>query len=257
VISNVLITGGTGFVGSWMHETLPAQIHGEFIGREQYELGQWKWQKYDAIVHLANVSPAEVLKARHDARVLYASSGAAKIRGRDNNYGYNKHLWEGDCRHSGADVVIARLYAFCGERLRGVYALTDFIRDAKAGGPIVIRGNGRAVRSYLYGKELGLMMWALLLNGEKGEIYEVGGKTPYTILQVAETVANVIPAKIVVKNEKGVPNRSYLPEKGIPEHVKLHEAITRMFIYECGGLEKASELRDTLKERMANERNND
>ena len=228
VISNVLITGGTGFVGSWMHETLPAQIHGDFIGRAEYERGQWKWHKYDAIVHLANVPPADVLKASRDGRILFASSGAAKIRGRDNNYGYNKHLWEGDCRHSGADVVIARLYAFCGERLRGAYALTDFIRDAKAGGPIVIRGNGRAVRSYLYGKELGLMLWKLLLTGKKGETYEIGGVTQYTILEVAELVAKVIPAKIVIRNEKGVPNRSYLPEVGILERVKLKTAIERM-----------------------------
>lgn len=227
-ISNVLITGGTGFVGYWMHQTLPEQVHGDFIGREEYERGQWKWQEYDAIVHLANISPADVLKSRHNARILFASSGAAKIRGRDNNYGYNKRLWEIDCRHSGADVVIARLYAFCGERLCGAYALTDFIRDAKAGGPIVIRGNGRAVRTYLYGKELGVMMWGLLFNGVNGETYEIGGKTPYTILQVAETVAKVIPAEIVVKNEKGVPNKDYRPSVGIPEHVKLKTAIERM-----------------------------
>lgn len=228
MISNVLITGGTGFVGHWMHQTLPAQIHGEFIGREAYELGQWKWQKYDAIVHLANVSPADVIRASRDGRILFASSGAAKQRGQDYGYGYNKKLWELDLRHSGADVVIARLYAFSGERLRGAYALTDFIRDAKAGGPIVIRGNGRAVRSYLYGKELGLAMWALLLNGESKKTYDIGGKTPYTILQVAEEVAKVIPAEIVVKNERGVPNKVYLPDTGYPEMVKLSEAIRRM-----------------------------
>ena len=72
------------------------------------------------------------------------------------------------------------------------------------------------------------MMWGLLFNGLKGETYEIGGKTPYTILQVAETVAKVIPAEVVIRNEKGVPNRSYLPEIGIPEHVKLKTAIERM-----------------------------
>lgn len=228
MISNVLITGGTGFVGYWIQETQPVQVKGHFIGRKEYEAGEWKKGKYDAIVHLANIPPADVLKASHDGRILYASSGAAKQRGQDYGYGYNKRLWELDCRHSGADVVIARLYAFCGERLRGSYALTDFIRDAKAGGPIVIRGNGRAVRSYLYGKELGLMMWGLLFNGAKGDTYEVGGKTPYTIHRVAQLVAEVIPAEIVIRNEKGVPNRTYLPEIGIPEHVKLKTAIERM-----------------------------
>jgi nucleoside-diphosphate-sugar epimerase len=224
VISNVLITGGTGFVGTWMHETLPAQVHGDFIGRDEYEAGEWKKKKYDAIVHLAPITPADVLRSHHEARVLFASSGAAKHRGQDYGYGYNKRLWELDCKVSGVDVVIARLYAFCGERLRGSYALTDFIRDAKAGGPIVIRGNGKAVRSYLYGKELGVMLWALLLNGEPGKIYEVGGQTPYTILQVAE----VIPAEIEILNDKTVPNKKYLPIRGVTEVVKLHEAIERM-----------------------------
>lgn len=227
-ISSVLITGGTGFVGSWMAETKPAQIHLTALNHADYDAGEWKREKYDAIVHLANISPADVLKARHNARILFASSGAAKIRGRDNNYGYNKHLWEGDCRHSGADVVIARLYAFCGERLRGAYALTDFIRDAKAGGPIVIRGDGKSVRSYLYGKELGLAMWALLFSGEKGKIYEIGGKTQYTTLQVAREVAKLIPSKIVIKNDKKVPCTTYLPENGYDEVVKLPEAIKRM-----------------------------
>lgn len=228
-ITNVLITGGTGFVGYWMHQTLPAQIHGDFIGREEYERGQWKWQEYDAIVHLANVPPADVLKAaRGNARVLFASSGAAKIRGRDNDYGYNKKLWELDCRHSGADVVIARLYAFCGEKLNGSYALTDFIRDAKAGGPIVVRGNGKAVRTYLYGQELGLMMWGLLFNGHSGKTYEVGGKTPYKIVDVARIVSDVIPADIIVRDEKDVPNKDYRPRIGIPEKVTLKQAVERM-----------------------------
>jgi nucleoside-diphosphate-sugar epimerase len=226
VVNNVLITGGTGFVAYWMQQSIPPGIKGRFIGREEYEDGQWKSNKYDGIVHLANISPAAVLK--QGCRVLYASSGAAKQRGQDYGYGYNKRLWELDCKHSGADVVIARLYAFCGERLRGSYALTDFIRDAKAGGPIVIRGNGKAVRSYLYGKELGLMMWALLLNGDNGMIYEVGGQTPYTILQVAEAVAEIIPAEIETLNDKTVPNKKYLPIKGVPEVVTLREAIERM-----------------------------
>ena len=227
-ISNVLITGGTGFVGHWMTVTRPAQVHLTALNHADYDLGQWKWQEYDAIVHLANVTPADVIRSRHNARILYASSGAAKIRGRNNDYGYNKHLWEGDCRHSDADVVIARLYAFSGERLRGAYALTDFIRDAKAGGPIVIHGNGKAVRSYLYGKELGLAMWALLLNGEKGKTYEIGGKTPYTTLQVAQEVAKVIPSRIVIENDKNVPCTTYLPTHGYDEIVKLHKAIERM-----------------------------
>jgi nucleoside-diphosphate-sugar epimerase len=225
-INNVLITGGTGFVGYWMQQSIPPGIKGRFIGREEYEDGQWKGNKYDGIVHLANISPAAVLK--QGCRVLYASSGAAKIRGRNNDYGYNKHLWEGDCKHSGVDIVIARLYAFSGERLQGNYALTDFIRDAKSGGPIIIKGNGKAIRSYLYGRELGLMMWALLLNGHSGKTYEVGGQMPYTIYRVAQIVSEVIPSKIEILNEKGVPNRDYRPEIGIPERVKLKEAIERM-----------------------------
>ena len=66
------------------------------------------------------------------------------------------------------------------------------------------------------------------MNGESGKTYEIGGPTPYTIKQVAEVVASVIPAKIEILNDPTVPHTRYLPTKGVPEQVGLREAVERM-----------------------------
>ena len=230
-INNVLITGGTGFVGYWLQQTRPAQIHLDCLDSETYKMGQWKWHKYDAIIHLANIPPADVLRASHGARILYASSGAV-YDGR-NDYAYHKRMREAECRASGQDVVIARLFSFVGQKLKNLYAITNFIHDALNTGTINIRGNGKAVRSYLYGQELGTILWALLFNGEKGCAYDVGGKTPYTILQVARTVAEIVPAKIRILDEPGILNEIYLPHNVIEERIGLKAAIERTIHDAC------------------------
>jgi len=228
---NVLITGGTGFCGFWMQKTWPKNyIKSLGIENQQhYETFQWESLEWDAIVHLAPISPARVLKyaQRHNTRVLFASSGA--VYNGTNAYAYNKRLWEQQCQDSGVDYIIARLFTFVGEHLKNHYAITNFIESAKNGKPLQVWGDGSTVRSYLYGDDLGKWMWSLLLN-RKG-VYDVGSIIPYTILEVARIVADIIPAKIQILND-GHPSTRYLPdttrartELGLKETVGLKDAI--------------------------------
>jgi nucleoside-diphosphate-sugar epimerase len=229
---SVVITGGTGFVGYWMQRTKPKEMRTQFLDQYAYdlsldpkEMGSW-----DYIVHLAPVSPSRVLKYahRHHSRVLFASSGA--VYEGTNDYAYHKRLWESQCTHSGVDVVIARLFTFVGAHLKNLYAITQFIEAAKAGKPLEVWGDGSTVRSYLYGEDLGRWMWKILLEGDG--VYDVGSINPYTILQVARLVADVIPAKIHVLNN-GHPETFYIPDTtrveklGCIETVGLKEAIER------------------------------
>jgi nucleoside-diphosphate-sugar epimerase len=217
----VLITGGTGFVGFWMQRTQPPNIDATYLNRKQYYDCLWAAKKWDAIVHLALVSPSYVLQKA--PRVLFASSGAV-YEGRT-EYADNKRKWEKLCLDS--DVVIARLFTFVGERLKNLYAITNFIDDALHGRPITVCGNGNTVRSYLYGEDLGHWMWGLLF-GLSGT-YDVGSYVPYTTLEVARLVADIIPAKIEVLNAPGVPTTRYLPNITYSEWEKvgLREAIER------------------------------
>lgn len=227
-INKVLVTGGTGFVGHWMHKTQP-DIDVTYLSRADYYRSMWDAEKWEAIVHLAPVSPSYVLqKAR---RLLFASSGA--IYESRTDYANKKRRWEFSCiRHGIKELVIARLFTFVGEHLQNLYAITNFIEDAKAGGPIHIQGDGSAIRSYLYGEDLGRWMWKILLEGNG--VYDVGSAIHCTILEAARTVADVIPSKIQILNIPGIPETKYVPDTtraralGCIETVGLREAIERM-----------------------------
>lgn len=229
LISNVLVTGGTGFVGHWMHSTQPDGTFAVYQNKQEYQT-VWEMGNWDAIVHLAPVSPNRVLKyaAKHPARVLFASSGAVYEQHTD--YAFNKRLWEMMCKYSEADVVIARLFTFIGAHLKNLYAITNFIECARQGSPIIVTGNPKTVRTYLYGADLGRWMWKLLLEGDG--IYDVGGEKPYTIAQIARLVADVVNTKVKIVN-KDMPYSHYVPdvtrahELGCVETVGLREAIER------------------------------
>ena len=164
-LNNVLINGGTGFVGYWMDRTKPGTGMVVLQNHENYQT-RWELGRWDAIVHLAPVSPSRVLKyaQKHGTRVLFASSGA--VYEGTNIYAYHKRLWEDQCKCSGVDLVIARLFTFIGAHLKDLYAITHFMEAAKAGKPIEVWGDGSTIRSYLYGEDLGRWRWKILLDGK-------------------------------------------------------------------------------------------
>lgn len=187
VISKILVTGGTGFVGHWMQQTEPEGLDVTYINRQGYGLWYWWTMEWDAIVHLAPISPEKVIScaARNNARLLYCSSGIVYHPENDTEYRQNKIKWEQECLDSGADTVIARLFAFYGERLTDDHAIVAFENAAKANTPLTIWGDGSTVRSYMRGEDLGRWMWAILLKGIKGEAYDVGGDKPITMIELA------------------------------------------------------------------------
>lgn len=195
-MNKVLVTGGSGFVGHWMRQTAPPELDVTYINRQAFNLWYWWTMEWDAIVHLAPVSPEKVLSCadRNKARVLYCSSGIVYHPENDTEYRQNKLAWEAECLASGVDVVLARLFAFYGEKLSDSHAVAAFQNAAMVGLPLRIWGDGSAVRSYLSGSDLGRWMWAILLHGARGEAYDVGGDKPITMLQLARAMAFVYKA---------------------------------------------------------------
>jgi nucleoside-diphosphate-sugar epimerase len=220
------------------HETLPPEQRKgivQFLDHDQYAFTNdwynppgWEWTH---IVHLAPIDPARVLKyaEQHHSRVLFASSGA--VYEGVNEYAEHKRAWEQECHNSKADVVTARLFTFSGEHLKNLYGLTRYIHDARKGKQIEIWGDGRTIRSYLYGADLGDWMWRLLFQGEG--IYDVGSRNPVTMLEVAKLVAEVFHTTIV-KLFTATPRTVYMPDTtraealGCKETVDLRTAIERM-----------------------------
>jgi nucleoside-diphosphate-sugar epimerase len=92
---------------------------------------------------------------------------------------------------SNIEIVIARCFSFIGPGLpmNLHYAIGNFIKNASHGSPIVILGDGTAIRSYMF---LGDLIWwllKLLLDGRSGEAFNVGSDQPVSILDLAKKVA--------------------------------------------------------------------
>lgn len=217
-ISNVLITGGTGFVGYWMSKTKPANVSVTYFGRVEYEryIKSGLQNNYDAFVHLAPVAPHPVIDNAifNHARLLYCSSGIVYHPEGDSEYRRNKIAWEIDCMSSGVDLVIARLFTFSGEKLDDGKAITQFYKRAIAGKSLQIYGDGSTIRSYMSGYDLGRMMWAILERGERGKAYDVGSLVPVTMLELALFIIHTTKSKSVFEFvDKPNPVPIYLPSR--------------------------------------------
>jgi dTDP-glucose 4,6-dehydratase len=164
-----------------------------------------------------------------DNQSLYTVQGHAKLQA--------ERLCMEYTRRDGLGAVIARGFSFAGPGLPldSKFAFGNFIRDGLTGGPIVIRGDGTPVRSYLYAADLAVWLWTLLLRGVPGRAYNVGSERPVTMLELANLVSSELGASGVEVQQKprpdGVMDR-YIPstqrarqEFGLGENFTLPEII--------------------------------
>jgi dTDP-glucose 4,6-dehydratase len=184
---------------------------------------------------------------------LYASSGAvygpaaaqpAGAREDDDlapttPYGRSKMEAENLCFNSGLDCVIARAFAFLGPYLPldAHFAAGNFLRDARRGGPIEVRGDGTALRSYLYPADLIVWLLRLLLRGESNCAYNVGSDEKVTTAELARRVAaacHPAPEVVIQSQQAHGPQNIYLPNierartgLGLEVNVPLDDAIRR------------------------------
>jgi dTDP-glucose 4,6-dehydratase len=160
-------------------------------------------------------------------------------------YGEGKRAAELLCTVAGAehgfDAVIARCFAFSGPYLPldVHFAIGNFVRDALAGGPIRVGGDGTPYRSYLYGADLAAWLWTLLVRGQHARAYHVGSEVAVSIRDLAFTVARVLGVSRGVEIARapapGALAERYVPstrrtreELGLEETFGLEESIARM-----------------------------
>lgn len=88
------------------------------------------------------------------------------------------------------DVLVARLFTCIGEgyRSHNHLAHVSLIKDARAGGPLLLNGDGTPIRSYLAGEDLGL--WLLALLSRNGcDTVNVGSDAAMSIHELASLIA--------------------------------------------------------------------
>ena len=135
------------------------------------------------------------------------------------------------------NVVILRCFAFVGPHLplNANYAIGNFISNAIAGGAITVNGAGTEQRSYLYTADFAVWLWTILARGESGAIINVGSDKTYSILEVAQKVADVFAVKEVLV--RGIPNKKKSASRYVPSI-----AIAR----EIYGLETTTDLTEAI-----------
>jgi len=118
----------------------------------------------------------------------------------------------------GFEAKIARCFSFIGPylQLNRRFAVSDFILDALSGGRITVKGDGKAVRSYLYMADLAIWLWMILFRGITCRPYNVGSELPVTIQEIAASIAKESDppshVSILKNNIRGVAQDYYVPD---------------------------------------------
>ncbi len=140
----------------------------------------------------------------------------------------------------GFATTFARSYAIGGPHLPldMHFALGNFIRDALAGGPIRIGGDGTPTRSYQYAGDLAVWLWTMLFRAPDRAAYNTGSGESMSILELAEAVRDAIAPSVAIEVAKvpvaGAALSRYVPsvekidrELGLRNTVSLDEIIRR------------------------------
>lgn len=141
---------------------------------------------------------------------------------------------------TGLRVKIARIYAQVGPYipLDKHFAIGNFINDALAGRQIIVRGDGTPVRSYLYAADTAIWLWAMVVRGNAGRAWNLGGSDGISIADLANKVDALVGKTKGVKvltprdpdriPEKYIPNvQRALTELNLPPPIPIDDAILR------------------------------
>lgn len=171
-------------------------------------------------------------------------TGGPELNNPGSAYGEGKRAAEMLCslyyKQFGLETKIARCFAFVGPYLPldTHFAIGNFIRDALAGGPIKISGDGTPFRSYLYAADLAVWLWTILFRGQPCRPYNVGSEEALSIAQAADLVVKNINPGLEVKIARTAINghaaERYVPstqrateELGLSLQIPLAEALRR------------------------------
>lgn len=163
-------------------------------------------------------------------------------------------------RRKGVDVKVARVSLAYGPGTKkgDSRVLNQFIEQALTTGKIILRDQGHAVRTYCYIDDAVEMLWNILLHGgqstynaeemlrvpAENPVYNVAGFSKVTIRELAETIAEMTSASIVIPHgdygSPGAPDHvsvdvgKYLNEFGKDNWTDLRDGLAKTIEYQRG-----------------------
>jgi nucleoside-diphosphate-sugar epimerase len=130
---------------------------------------------------------------------------------------------------SGPGLAIARAFTFLGpwQDLDAGFAVTDFIRAARAGQSIVLHGPPSTVRSYLYAPEAAVHLLRLLTLPARETTCNVGSPQPVTMRELAEAVRTAFAPQVAIEERPSPqPATAYLPDCARAESLGLRATVS-------------------------------
>jgi len=92
-------------------------------------------------------------------------------------------------------ISTVRPFTFAGpyQSLDCPWAFNNFLSDALANRPIRINGDGRVLRSYLYGSDAAFWLLTALAKGIDGAVYNIGSSNPISHIDLATLISSKLP----------------------------------------------------------------
>jgi len=115
-------------------------------------------------------------------------------------------------------VLVARPFSFIGpyQSLDTPWAQTTFLSDALRGHQIRVKGDGKVLRSYLYGSDAAYWFLRILTAGQSGDVVNVGSANAISLEDLAKEVAKSFePSPDIVFNT--APRSVGRPAKLLPD----------------------------------------
>ncbi|MBF0272892.1 MAG: NAD-dependent epimerase/dehydratase family protein [Magnetococcales bacterium] len=112
-------------------------------------------------------------------------------------------------------IITVRPFTFCGayQHLDSPWVINNFINDALNHRPIRILGDGKSVRSLMYGADLAYWLLVVMLHGNSGQVFNIGNDQGESVADLAKRVAGCFfPTPNILTNTAltGVINNSRL-----------------------------------------------
>lgn len=234
-----LITGATGWFGNWICSAL------DYMNCSYIKLDTRKMDYlFDChyCIHLAHGEVSELIKRLQRSvnvkYVLFTSSGAVYDR-HLSDYGRTKLNHENAFLASGLPVNIVRCFTFTGAGVcQKPLAIGEFINMAKSGTVINVH-HPSVIRTYMYMAEM--VAWLLnILLSQSGNIYDVGGAIPITMLDLAQRIAQYFPvtdvgvtySSDIEQRDRYIPHLASAHKLGLKNEIGLNEAIRKTVEWE-------------------------